>query len=61
MFVFCREILPLPNHWNVFSSSQGLKIGSVVGYSILCRVRFRVPSPFLLEMKTRFPVKLHMF
>ncbi len=43
--LFFLEIL----HWNVFSSSQGLKIGSVVGYSILCRVRFRVPSPFLLE------------
>ena len=33
-------------YWNVFSSSHGLKIGSVDGYSILVLALRRVPSSF---------------
>ena len=34
-------------YWKVFSSSQGLKMGRVVGYSILVLVLLNVPSSFL--------------
>ncbi len=35
------------HYWKVFSSSQGLKMGRVVGYSILVLVLLSVPSSFL--------------
>ena len=35
------------HHWKVFSSSQGLKMGRVVGYSAMPLLRRNVPSSFL--------------
>ena len=43
---FCRARAgnALPYHWNVFSSSHGLKMGSVVGYSVFVLFLLSVPS-----------------
>ena len=46
-FVVHAQVTPThPYHWNVFSSSHGLKIGSVVGYSVLALFLLSVPSSF---------------